>query len=211
MRLRRGAHLGRYGRDEVLAVLDAGIIAHVGVATPEGPVVVPMAYGHDGERLYVHGSVANAALRHGDGQDICVTVTVVDGLIFGRSAFHNSMQYRAVMVRGRAERVRDDAEHEQALALVSDHVAANWDTARPPTPAEIRQTMVLAVPLTEAAVKIREGGPIDEPEDIDGPVWGGSVPITSTFGDPVPAPDLPAGVATRPDIAALAGRPVHPR
>lgn len=211
MRLRRGAHLGQYARDDVLAVLDAGVIAHVGVTTPEGPVVIPMAYGHDGERLFVHGSVANAALRHGEGQDICVTVTVVDGLIFGRSAFHNSMQYRAVIVRGRAERIRDEADHERALALVSDHVTPNWDTARPSTPAELRQTMVLTVPLTEASAKVREGGPIDEPDDVDGPYWGGTMPITSTFGDPIPSPDLPADVTPRPDITALAGRPVHDR
>ena len=210
VRLRRGAHLGRYGRDDVLAVLDAGVIAHVGVTTPEGPVVIPMAYAHDGERLYLHGAVANAALREGDGHDVCVTVTVVDGLIVARAAFHNSMQYRAVMVRGRAERVSDDAEHEQALALITDHVVANWDTARPATAAEIRRTMVLAVPLTEASAKIRRGGPIDDPEDLDGPYWAGSIPITTTFGEPVPSPDLPPGVTPRPALGAVAGRAVHP-
>lgn len=211
VRLRRGAEHGHYARHDVLAVLDAGVIAHVGVTTPDGPVVIPMAYGHDGERLYLHGSVANAAMRHGAEQDICVTVSVVDGLIFGRSAFHNSMQYRAVMVRGRAERVRDEAEHLRALALVSDHVTPNWDSARPSTPTELKQTMVLAIPLTEASAKIREGGPMDEPEDLETSYWAGSVPITTTFGEPVPSPDLPAEVTPRPDIDALAGRPVHDR
>ena len=192
-------------------MLDAGLIAHVGVTTPEGPVVIPMAYAHDGERLFLHGAVANAALREGDGQDVCVTVTVVDGLIVARSAFHNSMQYRAVMVRGRAERVTDETEHERALALITDHVVDNWDTARPATAAEVRRTMVLAVPLTEASAKIRVGGPIDEPEDLDGPYWAGSIPIVTTFGEPVPSPDLPPGVTIRPEIQALARRNVHAR
>jgi nitroimidazol reductase NimA-like FMN-containing flavoprotein (pyridoxamine 5'-phosphate oxidase superfamily) len=209
MRLRRGAHLGRYERNEVTAVLDAGVIAHVGVTTPDGPVVIPMAYAHDGERIYLHGAVANAALRAGAGQDVCVTVTVVDGLIVARAAFHNSMQYRSVMVRGRAERVTDPAEHERVLAMITDHVVDNWDTARPVTAAEIRSTMVLTLPLTEASAKIRAGGPNDDPEDLDGPYWAGSIPIVTTFGEPVNSPDLPPSVEVRPAIAALAGRDVH--
>lgn len=209
VRLRRGAHLGRYATEDVTAVLDAGIIAHVGVDTPDGPIVIPMAYGRDQERLYLHGAVANAALRAAEGQDICATVTVVDGLIFGRATFHNSMQYRSVVIRGRAERLRDD-EHVRGLQLVSDHVAQNWDGARPVTDAEIRKTMVISVALAEASAKVRTGGPNDEPQDLDGPFWGGHVPITTTFGEPVPSPDLPPGIPTPPGISALAGRAVHP-
>ena len=209
--LRRGAHLGRYARDDVTAVLETGVVAHVGVVTPDGPIVIPMAYGHDDDHVYLHGAVANAALGAAEDQEVCVTVTVVDGLIFGRSAFHNSMQYRSVVVRGRARRLRDRDEHVRALRLVSDHVASNWDSARPVSDGEIRKTMVLAVPLDEASAKIREGGPLDEPEDLDGPYWGGSVPITTTFGPAVPAPDLPPATTDRPGIAALAGRPVHER
>lgn len=207
--LRRGAHLGRYGSDDVIAVLDAGVIAHVGVTTRDGPIVIPMAYGHDGRDLYLHGSVANAALRAADGQDLCVTVTVVDGLIFGRSAFHNSMQYRSVVVRGRATRLDDVTEHRRGLQLVTDHVVANWATARPPSAAEVRATMVLRVPLTEASAKVRTGGPADEPEDLTGPHWGGSVPIRTTFERPVPSPDLVGDVPVPPGIASLTGRPVH--
>jgi nitroimidazol reductase NimA-like FMN-containing flavoprotein (pyridoxamine 5'-phosphate oxidase superfamily) len=210
VQLRRGAHLGRYRADDVRAILDAGVIAHVGVTTPTGPVVIPMAYGYDDRDLYLHGSVANAALRAADGQDVCVTVTVVDGLIFGRSAFHNSMQYRSVVVRGRATRVLDEAAHRRGLQLVTDHVTPNWETARPPTTSEVRKTMIVTVPLTEASAKVRTGGPADEPEDLAGPHWGGSVPIHTTFGAPVPSPDLPDGVAVPDRIAALRGRPVHP-
>ena len=211
VRLRRGTHLGRYGHEDVRAVLDAGVIAHVGVVTPDGPIVIPMAYGRDDTHLYLHGAVGNAALRAADGHDVCVTITIVDGLIFGRAAFHNSMRYRSVVVRGRARRLVDEAEHVRGLRIVSDHVVANWDTARPATALEVRQTMVVTVPLDEASAKIREGGPIDEPEDVDGPHWGGAVPITTTFDAPVDAPDLPRGIRPRPAIEALAGRPVHDR
>ncbi len=211
VRLRRGAHLGHYGHDDVLAVLDAGLVAHVGVTTPDGPMVLPTAYGHDGSRLYVHGAVANAALRAAVGHDVCVTVTILDGVIFGRSAFHNSMQYRSAVIRGTARPITDPAEQRRALQLISDHVAASWDSARSAHDAEIRRTMVVAVELLEASVKIRTGGPMDEPEDVDGPHWGGHVPIRTTFGHLEPSPDLPDGIAAPCSIAALAGSDVHPR
>ena len=111
VRLRRGAIRAEYDRDAILAVLDAGLIAHVGVTTDEGPIVLPMAYGRDDEWLYVHGSVANAALRAAAGHDICITVTIVDGMVVGRCPFHNSMNYRGVVVRGVARKVDDPDEH----------------------------------------------------------------------------------------------------
>ncbi len=208
VRLRRGAKLAEYDRAAVLEVLDAGMIAHVGVTTPDGPIVLPMAYGRSDEWLYVHGSVANAALRAAVGQDVCITVTIVDGMIVGRCPFHNSMNYRAVVVRGVARKVDDPAEHIAALRLVSDHVMPTWDSARTPTPTEVRKTMVIAVPLVEMSAKIRLGGPIDEPEDLAGPHWGGRVPIRSVWAQPVPSTDLPAGIPVPAGIAALAGRPV---
>lgn len=209
VRLRRGANNGVYERQAVLDVLDAGLIAHVGVATDDGPIVIPMAYGRSDDSLYLHGSVANAALRAADGTDVCVTVTVIDGLIIGRSPFHNSMQYRSVVVRGRARRLQDDAERVDALRRVSNHVVATWDQARPPTADELRRTMVIAVPLLEMSAKVRTGGPVDEPEDLDGRHWGGSVPIISTFGDAVPSPDLRPGVGVPSPVSALDGTAVH--
>ena len=128
VRLRRGAALGDYDRAAVLEVLDAGLIAHVGVTTPDGPIVLPMAYGRSDEWLYVHGSVANAALRAAVGRDVCITVTILDGMIVGRCPFHNSMNYRAVVVRGTARKVDDPDEHVAALRLVSDHIVPTWDT-----------------------------------------------------------------------------------
>jgi nitroimidazol reductase NimA-like FMN-containing flavoprotein (pyridoxamine 5'-phosphate oxidase superfamily) len=207
VRLRRMAHRGTYDPASVFDVLDAGVIAHVGVATADGPLVVPMAYGRTDEWLYLHGSVANAALRSAVGRDVCVTVTIVDGIVVGRAPFHNSMNYRSVVVRGVARQVDEPAELVTALTAVSDHVVPTWETGRAPTPTELRQTMVIAVPLVEMSAKIREGGPIDEPADIDGPHWGGHVPIRRVWEQPVPSEDLPRGIAVPAAIAALAERP----
>ena len=208
VRLRRGAIRAEYDRDAILAVLDAGLIAHVGVTTDEGPIVLPMAYGRDDEWLYVHGSVANAALRAAAGHDICITVTIVDGMVVGRCPFHNSMNYRGVVVRGLARKVDDPDEHLRALKLVSDHVMPTWDSAREPNATEIRKTVVIAVPLHEMSAKIREGDPIDEPEDVAGPHWAGHVPLTTTWEAPVDSGDLPAGIPVPDGIAVLAGQRV---
>ncbi len=197
-----------YDHAAIFEVLDAGIIAHVGVVSDEGPIVVPMAYGRTDDWLYVHGSVANAALRAAPGQDICVTVTIVDGMVVGRTPFHNSMNYRSVVVRGPARQVDDAGEHLTALRIISDHVMPTWDTGREPTATEIRKTMVVAVPLVEMSAKIRGGGPVDEATDINGPHWSGHVPIHSTWEQPVPADDLPDGIVVPLGIAAVAGQPV---
>jgi nitroimidazol reductase NimA-like FMN-containing flavoprotein (pyridoxamine 5'-phosphate oxidase superfamily) len=208
VRVRRGAIRANYDRDAIFEVLDAGLIAHVGVVTDDGPIVVAMAYGRTDEWLYVHGSVANAALRAAAGQDVCVTVTIVDGIVVGRSPFHNSMNYRGVVVRGMARRVDDPDEHLAALRLVSDHVVPTWDAGRAPSEQEVRQTMVIAVPLVEVSAKIRTGDPIDVAADLDGPHWGGHVPIRSMWEAAVGAGDLGAGVAVPVAVAALEGRPV---
>jgi uncharacterized protein len=208
VRLRRMAHRGTYDRAAVLDVLDAGMIAHVGVGTDEGPIVMPMAYGWSDDDLYLHGSVANAALRASIGRDVCVTVTIVDAIVVGRTPFHNSMNYRSVVVRGMARQVDDPDELMTALRAVSDHVVPTWETGRPPSPSELRQTLVVAVPLIEVSAKVRSGGPIDDPADVDGPHWAGHVPIRRVWEQPLPSEDLPDGVAVPATIAALAGRPL---
>ena len=208
VRVRRGAIRAEYDRAAIFEVLDAGLIVHVGVVTDDGPIVLPMAYGRTDDWLYVHGSVANAALRAAVGQDVCITVTVVDGIVVGRSPFHNSMNYRGVVVRGTARRVESAEEHVAALRLVSDHVVATWETGRAPSAEEIRQTMVIAVPLAEISAKIRTGDPLDEAADVDGPHWGGHVPIRAVWDAPVGAQDLGRGVAVPEAIAALEGRAV---
>jgi uncharacterized protein len=202
------ADRGSYDRAAILGVLDAGMIAHVGVGTDEGPVVLPMAYGRSDDDLYLHGSVANAALRAAVGCDVCVTVTIVDAIVVGRTPFHNSMNYRSAVVRGTARQVDNADELMAALQAVSDHVVPTWDTGRPPTPSELRQTLVIAVPLVEISAKVRSGGPIDDPADLDGPHWAGHVPINRVWDAPLPSADLPDGVAVPADIAALAGQPL---
>jgi uncharacterized protein len=208
VRLRRMAYRGTYDRTAVTDVLDAGMIAHVGVVTDEGPVVMPMAYGRSDDDLYLHGSVANAALRAAIGRDVCVTVTIVDALVVGRTPFHNSMNYRSVVVRGTARLIEEPGELMAALQAVSDHVVPTWETGRPPNPTELRQTLVVAVPLIEVSAKVRSGGPIDDPADLDGPHWAGHVPIRRAWEHPLPSDDLPDGVTVPTGIAALAGRPL---
>ena len=204
-RVRRGEPRARYGHDEILGILDAGLMAHVGVTTPEGPLVLPMAYGHDGERLYLHGAAANHLLGTGEGHEVCVTVTHLDGLVMARTPFHNSMNYRSVVVRGRATRIDDEQGKRRALEFVTDHVVAHWDSVRPPSRADLRKTLVLELPLAEASAKVRTGDPVDEPDDIAGPWWAGVVPITTRFETPVASADL-AGDRDPPSaIAAVEG------
>ena len=205
-RVRRGVNRARYGRDEVLAILDAGLIAHVGVTTPDGPLVLPMVYGRDEERLFLHGAAANHLLGTGEGEEICVTVTHLDGLVMARTPFHNSMNYRSVVVRGKATRIDDEERKSYALKLVTDHIVANWDTSRPPSQIDLRRTLVLELPLAEASAKVRTGDPIDEPEDIAGPWWAGVVPLSTRFEPPVASADYTGDLEPPAAISALAGR-----
>ncbi len=193
-----------YGRDDVLGILDSGLIAHVGVTTADGPLVLPMAYGRDGDWLYLHGAAANHLLNTGDGHEVCVTVTHLDGLVMARTPFHNSMNYRSVVVRGRARRILDDQRRLYALKLITDHVVAHWDLVRPPSQLDLRKTMVLELPLAEASAKVRAGDPVDEPGDIAGPWWAGVVPITTRFETPVASADLVGDGQPPAPIAALA-------
>ena len=204
--LRRLAHRGTYDPAVVREILDAGIIAHVGVYADDGPIVLPMAYGRTDDTLYLHGSAANSMLRAARETEICVTVTLLDGLVFARSPFHNSMNYRSAVIRGVARPVEDIGEHVDALRRISNHVAPNWEHGREPTAAEIRKTMVVALPLEEASAKVRSGDPVDEPEDLDGPHWAGTVTVQQTWGPPVDAEDLRPGIGTpAPIVGAFGG------
>ena len=203
-RVRRGADNADYDPDVIRAVLDAGLVAHVGVGTDQGPIVVPMAYGRSDDELFLHGAVANAALRAAEGVDSCATVTIVDGLVIARAPFHNTMRYRSVVVRGVPRRL-EGADKVAALKAVTDHVVPNWNTGRAPTDNELRATLVLALPLAESSAKIRTGGPNDEPGDLDGPHWAGALPIDRRWALPDPADDLPTGVAVPPAVAAVIG------
>lgn len=208
--VKRGANRAVYDADRVRSILEAGVIAHVGVTTDDGPIVLPMAYGIDGGDLLIHGSVANAMMRAGRDVDVCVTVTIVDGLVVARTPFHNSMNYRSVVVRGTATAIDDAADKTRALKIINDHVAPIWDTAREPSELDVRQTLVLRLPLTEAVAKVRDGDPVDEDIDMDGPHWAGVVPLTTTWGEAITASDLhPGADGVPPSVADLADRNAH--
>ena len=194
-RLRRHKERGRADRADLHAVLDAGLICHLGVVVDGAPRVLPTTYARDGETLYLHGSSANAGFGAGDGHEVCVTVTHFDGLVLARSVFSHSVNYRSAMVLGTAVVVRDDAERRHALRAIVEHlVPGQWDAARPPTAKEMAATSVLALSLAEASVKVRTGPPADEDGDLDLNVWAGVLPAAVSFGAPVPDPAL------RPDI-----------
>jgi nitroimidazol reductase NimA-like FMN-containing flavoprotein (pyridoxamine 5'-phosphate oxidase superfamily) len=194
-------------RSDLYAVLDAGLVCHLGVIVDGSPVVLPTGYGRIDDTLYLHGSTANRAILAADGQDVCVTVTHLDGLVCARSVFHNSMNYRSAVVFGTAQLVTEDSKRLAALHAVTEQlIPGRWDHSRAPTRKELAATAVLAVPLTEASVKVRTGEPKDDPEDYDTDIWAGVVPAELTFGEPQPDPALRAGVRTPEHITALGGR-----
>jgi nitroimidazol reductase NimA-like FMN-containing flavoprotein (pyridoxamine 5'-phosphate oxidase superfamily) len=167
------------------------------------PVVLPTAYGRIGDTLYLHGSSANRSLLAADGNEICVTVTHLDGLVCARVAFAHSVNYRSAVVFGTARIVTDQAERLAGLRAVTEQlIPGRWDGLRPPTRKELAATAVLALPLDEASVKIRTGPPKDEPEDLDAGVWAGVVPVAVTFGEPQADPALPAGIGAPEHIRA---------
>jgi nitroimidazol reductase NimA-like FMN-containing flavoprotein (pyridoxamine 5'-phosphate oxidase superfamily) len=206
--VRRLAERGRYDGATAHAILDEGLVAHVGIATDDGPVVIPMLYGRHGDRLLLHGSPASRLLRGGaKGTDLCVTVTLVDGLVLARSAFHHSMNYRSVVVFGTGTPIADLDEKLAALDRLVDHIVpGRGPDTRAPSEKELRGTLVLALPLDECSVKVRTGGPKEEPEDMDLPVWAGVIPVTTAYGVPIPDDDL-AGDPPVPPYVTTYARP----
>lgn len=192
--VRRRRERGSHDRAVIHAILDEGLVCHVGFTDPEGhPVVIPMAYGRRGDHLLLHGSVASRLMRRlADGAEVCVTVTLVDGLVLARSTFHSSMNYRSVVVFGRAREVTDEAGKAAALAALTEHLAPGRGAdARGPTAQELAATTVLELPLGEASAKMRGGPPKDAQEDYALPVWAGVVPLSLAAGTPEPDPRLP--------------------
>ena len=206
-RLRRHAERGKTSRADLLVVLDAGMICHLGVVMDGAPVVLPTAYGRIGDTLYLHGSSANRSLHAADGQQVCVTVTHVDGLVCARSVFSHSVNYRCAVVFGAARIVTDQDERLAGLRAVTEQlIPGRWDAVRAPTRKELAATSVLALPLTEASVKVRTGPPGDEPEDLELPVWAGVVPMAVSFGEPESDPALRPGTVTPDHIRLRSGR-----
>ncbi|HEX9032558.1 MAG TPA: pyridoxamine 5'-phosphate oxidase family protein [Streptosporangiaceae bacterium] len=189
------------------AVLDAGLICHLGVVIDGSPAVLPTGYGRDGETLYLHGSSANRSLTCAAGAQVCVTVTLLDGLVCARSVFSNSMNYRSAVIYGTARLVTDEAEHREALRVITEHlIPGRWDNSRQPTRKELAATSVIALPLDEASVKIRTGGPADDEEDYALDAWAGVLPITTVIGPAEPDPALRAGIGVPEHILSLQTR-----
>jgi hypothetical protein len=190
LRVRREPQRGRYDRETIDAILDEALYCHVGFEVDGRPYVIPTLHARAGDLLYVHGSAASRMLRNlASGIPICVTVTLLDGLVLARSAFNHSINYRSVVVLGTATLV-EDGEKLAALRAFSEHVApGRWDEIRAPTEQELKATWILSLPLVEASAKVRSGPPEDEPEDVDFPVWGGIVPVHLAAEAPVPDAD----------------------
>jgi nitroimidazol reductase NimA-like FMN-containing flavoprotein (pyridoxamine 5'-phosphate oxidase superfamily) len=185
-----------YDRDLIESVIDEALSCHVGFAIDGRPWVIPTIHARIGDQLYLHGAVANHMLRSiAGGIETCVTITLVDGLVLARSAFHHSMNYRSVMVFGRAASVEDAEEKRAALhALVEHVVPGRTGDARPPTDKEMRATLLLRLPITEASAKIRTGGPVDDAEDLGLPIWAGQIRVSTIFGSPTAEPGISADV-----------------
>ena len=195
-RVRRLPDRGKYELDLIHRVLDEALICHVGFAVDGRPWVIPTIHARVGDELVLHGAPANHMLRTLDaGVEACVTATMIDGLVLARSHFHHSMNYRSVMVFGRAMPVTDlDAKRNALHALVEHVVRGRTAEARPPTDAELRKTLVLALPIGEASAKVRTGGPIDAEEDLAMPIWAGVVPAAMSFGAGIAEPGVTAPV-----------------
>jgi len=192
---------GAYDAETIHSILDAAPVGHAGFVADGRPFVIPMLYGRDGDRLYLHGSVASRLQRSlAAGIDVCLTVTLVDGLVLARSAFHHSMNYRSAVVFGHAARVEGD-EQLHGLRVISDHLLhGRWEQTRAPNDLELRKTAVIRLEIEEASAKIRTGGPADEPEDMDLPVWAGVIPARTVWGKPTPDMDSLPGVPPPPPM-----------
>src|SRR5581483_9507759 len=197
-RVKRVPERGAYDRGQVDAILDAGLVCHLGFVHDGHPIVIPTLYARVGDGVYVHGSSASRMLRTlKGGVDACLTVTLVDGLVLARSIFHHSINYRSVVVLGRAAEVTDPDEKVGALEAFGERILPGWwAEVRPPTRLELKATSILRLPLDEASAKLRTGPPTDDEEDYDLPVWAGVIPLALRAGEPQPDPrlafDLPA-------------------
>lgn len=189
-RLKRGPTRARYAAEDVRAILRDGLYCHVGVIHQAHPAVIPTAYAVVDDALCIHGSTANRVMREvRDGAEACVTVTLLDGLVLARSAFHHSVNYRSVVLYGRAREVTDAEEKTRALNALVDHVVPGRSAAvRPPSPEELVRTMVLLIPLAEASAKVRRGPPVDEEEDYVLDIWAGEIPLRTVASPPIDDP-----------------------
>jgi len=191
-RVVREPERGIYDRETIYRILDEGFICHLGFAVEGQPFVIPTSYGRKDANLYIHGSAASRMLRQmKDGVALCVTVTLLDGLVLARSVFNHSMNYRSVVILGKGTLVEDPEEKLAALRTLSEHIIpGRWDNVRQPHERELKATSVLRVPIEEFSAKVRTGPPIDDEEDYSFPTWAGVVPLEMKVGEPISDPRL---------------------
>jgi uncharacterized protein len=191
-RVVREPQRGVYDRSAAYQILDESFICHVGFVVEGQPFVIPTGYGRGGDSLYIHGSAASRMLcRLDEGVAVCVTVTLLDGLVLARSIFNHSMNYRSVVIFGTAHAVTDPKEKLEALHLLSEHILpGRWAESRQPNETELKATLVLRLPIEEFSTKMRQGPPIDDEEDYSFPTWAGVVPLSLVAGEPIDDPRL---------------------
>jgi uncharacterized protein len=199
-KVKRHPERGAYDRATIDSILDEALICHIGFVVDGRPFVIPTIHARDGDNLYIHGSPGSRMLRRTkEGVDICVTVTLLDGLVLARSVYNHSMNYRSVVVLGRAREVTDQEEKLRAMQRVVEHVVpGRWDDARRPNDGELKGTTILSLPLDEASAKIRSGPPTDDDADLELPVWAGVIPLGIESSKPLPD----AGVDSAPPAYA---------
>jgi nitroimidazol reductase NimA-like FMN-containing flavoprotein (pyridoxamine 5'-phosphate oxidase superfamily) len=200
--VRRHPERGRYDRELIHAILDEAPICHVGFVVDGQPFVIPTIHARVGDTLYLHGSPASRMLRTiADGVPVCVTATLLDGVVFARSAFNSSMNYRSAVVLGKARRVEDPEEQRRGFGALVEHVAAKRSgEARMPSDDELRKTLLLRLPIEEASAKVRAGPPKDDPDDLGLPIWAGVLPLALVAGEPDPDPALDPALPVPPSV-----------
>ncbi|GAP08137.1 predicted flavin-nucleotide-binding protein [Anaerolinea thermolimosa] len=188
-RVRRIPERARYEKNEIYTILDEALVCHVGIVTEEGPLVLPMLPGRLEDTLYLHGAPASRLLKHiSQGGEVCITATLVDGLVLARSIFHHSVNYRSAVLFGKGRPVEKEDEKLRALEVISEHVCpGRWDEARRPSPRELAATAVVAVEIESASAKVRSGPVNDDPADAAWPVWAGVLPLELHAGEPLPS------------------------
>jgi nitroimidazol reductase NimA-like FMN-containing flavoprotein (pyridoxamine 5'-phosphate oxidase superfamily) len=203
-KLKRLPKRGSVERETIYQILDEALVCHVGFTVDEQPYVIPTGYARDGDRLLIHGSAASRMLRALAWEvDVCITVTLLDGLVLARSAFHHSMNYRSVVLFGRAKVVRGHQEKLEALRAFTEHVVpGRWKDVRPPSENELARTLVLSLDINEASAKIRSGAPVDDEADYELDVWAGVIPLRLMAGEPVDDAKLNEGI-TVPRYASV--------
>lgn len=202
IKVKRAPKRGHYDFETVANILDEGLVCHIGFVVDNQPCVIPTAYGRVDDKVYIHGAPASRLLKSlSTGIDVCLTVTLLDGLVLARSVYHHSMNYRSVVLFGTAQAVVEPAEKMAALKAFTEHVMqGRWDDVRSPNPAELAATSVLSLPITEASAKIRTGPPTDDAADYGLPVWAGVLPFAPVPGIPLADPQLPPEISAPDNV-----------